>query len=237
MRTQARTLITVAAVLAGMAAAPPVFPDNSGTIICWTDDHGQRFCGDHVPAQYSQKQRDVFDQRGVLVQTFKAEQTAEQRAADERKQRDAEHAQEQQQQQQQNDSFLMQTYSSVTQLREMRDSRLQTFDVRIDLATKAVRDGAESLKDLQDRADDDHTAGRDPDPKLLAQIKNFENSQADNIRVLARIQQDRDVASTQFEHDIQRYQELRSASTPPPPPTPQAPQPVQASAPSPAPKP
>jgi len=232
-------LVTVAAVFAGLAAAPPVYPDSSydGAIVCWTDDHGVRACGDHVPAQYAQKQRDVFDRRGVLVQTLKAEQSQEQRDADERKQREAEQAQQQQQRQQQNDSFMLQTYSSVSQLREMRDSRLQTFDVRIDLATKAVRDGAASLKDLQDRADDDRAAGRDPDPKLLAQIKSFENAQADNIRALAQIQQDRDVAASQFERDIQHYQELRSAVTPQPPPTPQAPQTVQAPLPNPAPKP
>jgi hypothetical protein len=193
-------------VLAALAAAPAF--SAPGDIVCWTDERGVRSCGDHVPPQYASKQRDIYNQRGMMVETLKAEQTPEQRAEAQRLQLEADAAA----QQRQNDAFLLQTFSSVDQLRELRDSRLQSFDVRIQIAQKSVRDGAATLKDLEDRADVDRAAGRDADPKLMAQIKTFENAQADNIRALARIQQDREDEAQQYEHKIQHYMELRPSA-------------------------
>ena len=222
-------------MLAGAAVTPPIEADDSGRlgIVCWTDDHGQRACGDHVPPEYSRKQRDVYDKRGVLVQTLKAEETQQQRAEDERQQR----AQQQQQQQQQNDNFMLQTYRNVGDLKAVRDSRLQSFDTRIELAQSAVSNGAAALKDLQDRVDADRAAGKDDNSDLLGQIKSFESAQAENIRALAQLKQDREASAAQFDHDIQRYQQIHGEATPPPPPTPVAPPTPQAPAPSSAPKP
>ena len=241
MKTHTRALLGVAVLLGGAAATLSAWADDSGRIgiVCWTDDHGQRACGDHVPPEYARKQRDLYNGRGVLVQTLKAEETPEQRAEDERQQREAQQAQLKAQQQQQNDTFMLQTYRNVDDLKAVRDNRLQTFDTRIDLAEKSVRDGAAGLKDLQDRADADRAAGKDANPEVLGQIKSFENSQADNIRALAQLKQDREATASQFEHDIQRYQGMRGVAAPTPaaPPTPQASQPPPAPKPQSAPTP
>ena len=240
MRTHRRALIGVAAVLAGLAATLPARADDPGRgFVCWMDDHGQRACGDHVPAQYANRQREIYNGRGMLVQTLRAEETPEQRAENERKQRDAQHAQQLQQQQQQNDAFMLQSYRNVDELKAVRDSRLQTLDTRIDLAEKAVREGAASVKDLQDRAEAERSAGRDVSPELSGQIRSFEGSQADNVRALAQVRQDRDTTATQYERDILRYQEMRGVAlpTPAPPTTPQAPLPAAAPKPEQAPRP
>jgi len=237
LRTHTRALIGAAAVLAGAAATLPIRADDSGKlgIVCWTDDRGQRACGDHVPPQYARKQREIYDKRGVLVRTLQAEETPEQRAEDERKQRDAQHAQ----QLQQNDSFMLQTYRNVDELKAVRDSRLQILDTRIDLAEKAVREGTASVKDLQDRADAERSAGKDVSSELSGQITAFEGAQADNIRALAQVRKDRDTTAAQYERDILRYQDMRGVAlpTPAPPPTPQAPPPAAAPKPQQAPSP
>jgi len=218
LKTHTRALLGVAVLLGGAAATLSAWADDSGRIgiVCWTDDHGQRACGDHVPPEYARKQRDLYNGRGVLVQTLKAEETPEQRAEDERQQREAQQAQLKAQQQQQNDTFMLQTYRNVDDLKAVRDNRLQTFDTRIDLA-----------------------AGKDANPEVLGQIKSFENSQADNIRALAQLKQDREATASQFEHDIQRYQGMRGVAAPTPaaPPTPQASQPPPAPKPQSAPTP
>ena len=237
MRTHTRALIGLAAVLVSTAASLPASADDPGKngIVCWLDDHGQRACGDHVPPQYARKQREIYDRRGVLVHTLPAEETPEQRAEDERKQRDAQRLL----QQQQNDNFMLQTYRNVDELKAVRDGRLQTLDTRIDLAEKAVRDGAASVKDLQDRADAERTAGRDVSPELLGQIKTFEGAQADNIRALAQVKQDRDATASEFEREILHFQEMRggATATPAPPATPPPPPPAAAPSPQQAPKP
>lgn len=235
LKAQTRALIGTAAVLAGAAAILPVQADTPGRlgIVCWNDDRGQRVCGDHVSPEYARKQREIYDSRGVLVQTLKAEETPEQRAEDERKQREALRLQ----QQQQNDTFMLQTYRNVADLKAVRDSRLQSLDTRIELAQTAVDKGAASLKDLQDRVEADRSAGKEDNPELLGQVKSFENSQTENVRALAQLKQDRENAATQFERDILRFQQLRGETTPLPPPTPAAPPTPPAPPPSTAPRP
>jgi hypothetical protein len=229
----------------GAALAPPCVwaqaADQNG-IVCWLDEHGLRACGDHVPPQYARKQREIYDSRGVLVRRLKAEETPEERAENERRERDAQRALQQQQQQQANDSFMLQTYRTVDELKAARDVRLQLLDTRIELAEKAIREGEGGMKQLQDRADEALGSGKDPDPELQNQIKAFAASQAANIRAVAQIRQDREATAAQFDHYVQRYQDLHGV-TPLPPPTPQAPQPpgapqpATAPQPSPAPKP
>lgn len=234
MRTHCRALLGAVAVLGGAATAPVVCvadgPFRSG-IVCWIDDKGQRACGDHVPPQNAKSQRQVYDNRGVVVQTLKAESTPEQRAADERAAQNAERLQKQQQ----NDTFLMQTYRTVGDLEAERDSRLQSLDTRLDLAQKEVQNGQAAMNALQDRADAESGAGKDPPAALENQIKAYAAAQAENIKAVARIKQDREDSATQYERDIRRYQELQG--TPAAPPTPAAPEPSPAPAPPQAPQP
>jgi hypothetical protein len=214
-------------VLGGAATAPLVCrADNAfrSGIVCWNDDKGQRACGDHVPPQYAKSQREIYDNRGVVVETLKAQATPEQRAAEEQAAQDA----ERQQQQQQNDAFLLQTYRTVGDLEAARDNRLQSLDTRLNLAEKEVQNGQAAMSALQDRADAQRGAGKDPDPALDGQIKACAATQAENIKAVARIKQDREDTAAQYEQDIRRYQELHGAApapSAPAPPPPQAPKP------------
>lgn len=224
--------------LGGAVAALPVTAvqaqeGSSGGIVCWQDDHGVRACGDHVPPQYAKKERDIYNQRGMVVKTLKAEETPEQRAAEQRAAEEAQRQLEQQQKQQANDKFMLQTYNTLSDLKAARDGRLATFDMRIDLAQKAVKGGEASLKDLQDRADVERSAGRDPSPELQEQIRTFAAAQAENISAVERIKQDREAAATQYQHYIELYQQMHGVTplpppTPAPPPTPEAPPTPQA---------
>lgn len=214
-------------MLGGAATAPLVCTaDNSfrSGIVCWTDEKGQRACGDHVPPQYAKSERDIYDNRGVVVETLKAQATPEQRAAEEQAAQDA----ERQRKQQQNDTFLLQTYRTVGDLEAARDSRLQSLDTRLDLAGKEVQNGQAAMSALQDRADAQRGAGKDPDPALQNQIKAYAATQAENIKAVARIKQDRDDTAAQYEQDIRRYQELKGAAPAPSTPAVLAPAPPQA---------
>lgn len=223
LKAHCRVLLGAAAVLGGAAAAPLVCTAEGfgHGIVCWIDERGQRSCGDHVPAQYAKSQREIYDNRGVLVQTIKAEPTAEQRAADERAAQQVEEAQKQQQ----NDTFLLQTYRNVADLEAARDSHLQALDTRLELAEKQVESGQTALSELQDRADAERGAGKD-DTELQNQIKVYAAAHAENIKAAARIRQDREDIAAQYERDIRRYRDL--SGTPAAPPTPAAPQPSPA---------
>jgi hypothetical protein len=192
-----------------VAAALIVQAEAQGTgIVCWTDEHGSRSCGDHVPPQYATKEREVFDGSGRVTETLKAEETPEERAEREGKEQQAARDEKQRQ----NDAFMLQTYRNADDIKAVRDNRLQAMDTRIGLAQKAVHDGDATLQDLQDRADAQRSAGQPPDPALLAQIRSYQESQVENTRVLAEAKKDRDTTAAQFDRDLKRYSELRGAS-------------------------
>jgi hypothetical protein len=231
--------------LGGLAAAlpalaqsgsqtPPQIPDKG--FVCWLDDRGLKACGDHVPPQYARKQREIYDQRGVIVRTLKAEETPEQRAEEQRQALEAQRQQDQQQKREANDKYILDTYTSLADLKAARDTRLATYDTRLELAEKAVHGGETSLRELQDRAEADRNAGKDPDPELEAQIKTFSTAQADNISAMARISQEREAVADQFQHYIELFQQTHGV-TPLPVPTPVAPETPQAPQPAEAPKP
>lgn len=207
-----KRLLRAAAFVAAVAPWPGYADNAPGrTIVCWSDDRGVRVCGDHVPPEYARKTRQIYDQNGVLIQTLPGELTAEERAAEERKAREA----KLQQEQAAHDSFLLQSYRSVADLEAERDNRLASLETRLQLAEKAVADGAAVLNELNARADAERDDGNDPEPALLRQIRSYEASQADNLNVVADLRGKRDALSAQYERDIQRYLVLRNPQPPP----------------------
>ncbi|MBL6749978.1 MAG: hypothetical protein ISP90_05615 [Nevskia sp.] len=197
------------AALAGVMAISWIArADSSGRIVCWNDEHGMRACGDHVPAEYAQKARQVYDQRGVMIQAIEGAATPEERAAMEQKARAEKAAREQQER----DTFLLQSYRSVGDLEAERDSRLASIETRLELAEKSVAEGESVLNDLHSRADEAHTAGNPPDAALAKQIQTFEASHADDVRAVTALQQKRDALAAQYEHDIQRFLVLSNAA-------------------------
>jgi hypothetical protein len=190
-------LFGLAFVYAGVGAqeaAPP-------KIVCWTDDHGARACGDHVPAEFAQKQRKIYDSSGTLVQTIAGQLTAEQRAAQAQK----ELQEKQVQGQQDHDTFLIQSYRSTADLEAERDSRIAALETRLELAEKSVADGEHVLTDLNARAAEEKAAGKDVDPALARQIQTFEAAHADDQRAVTELQRRRDALASQYERDIQRF--------------------------------
>jgi hypothetical protein len=56
------------AVFAAIVLSSTAFA-GSARIQCWTDDQGHRACGNAVPTQYANKEREVFNARGRVVET------------------------------------------------------------------------------------------------------------------------------------------------------------------------
>jgi hypothetical protein len=217
----------MAAALPAAAETPVQIPDKG--FVCWLDDRGQRACGDHVPPQFAKKQREIYDQRGVIVRTLRAEESPEQHAEEQRQAQEAQRQADEQQKRDANDKFVLQTYTNLGDLKAARDNRLATYDMRLELAEKAMHSSEATLKDLQQRAEAERSAGREPGPDLEAQIKSFSAAQADSISAMARISQEREAVADQFQHYIELFQQAHGvtplpAPTPAAPATPQAPQ-------------
>ena len=65
------------AALAAAVAASAASAGSSAKIQCWTDEKGQRACGNSVPVQYADKERETFNARGRVVETKPHAETIE----------------------------------------------------------------------------------------------------------------------------------------------------------------
>lgn len=178
-------------------------------IQCWTDDKGNRSCGDSVPPQYAKKEREYFNRQGMVVEKKSRQQTPEEVAEEKRKSDEAaaelKHAQEQAAY----DKFLTDTYNSPKELESARKLREQTLDGRIVLAKKAIADNEKTLVDLHGRVDSAAKAGKKADKGSLDQVKKFDRSLADNKKAVVQLEEEKEKMVTKFNQDIERYKVLR----------------------------
>lgn len=209
-RLQGLIALALGVALAGAALAQgrPPAQTRRAPVQCWTDDRGQRVCGDVVPPAEARRQRELIDRRGVVTGVVPAQRTAEQAQAEARARRER-------QRREAYDRYLVQAYSAVPDIERARDERLADLAGRLRLAEKGRADTARSLADLRTRvarAADAQVDGAaaSPDPALAAKIAEFERAEDDHIKAIARIHDEQARIRSEFARDIERFRELKA---------------------------
>ena len=184
-------------------------PVGGKKIQCWTDNKGNRSCGDSVPPQYADKEREIFNNRGIVVDRKARQLTPEEVKALETKKAEEAAAAKQAQEQLAYDKFLTDTYGSSKELESARILREQTLDGRLGLVKKAIADNEKTVVDLRGRVAAQSKPGKKPDKRLEGQLKKFEASLEDNKKSAVQLQQEREKMVAKFNSDIERYKFLR----------------------------
>lgn len=214
LRRNAGILLLGAAVaLLGVGVAQAQSPPKGAgkRMVCWQDDAGRKACGDSVPAQYADRQRAVLDGSGRTIKVIPGAMTPEQRAEHEAQARELAALQQAEDQRAAYDRALLATYSKPQDLAELRDDRLESLDIRISLAEAGLKRDSVSLAELRSRLPAEGSAEK-PTPRLLRQIKGFEESVSASQRALGEMRRDRESVCTNFARDIRRFQELKSGT-------------------------
>lgn len=209
-----QVLIVLFCIGAQAAVAAPA------RITCWTDENGNRACGDRVPPQYAKQERQVYDDTGRLVDVQAREKTAEELAAQARQAEDAAREQARAEEQARQDSFLLQAYQSVEDVIATRDSRVLVLNGRLGLLEKSIRDSEGALDELRARADKLVADAKPVPAKLEKQLADFEDNLARQRTAAEHIHGERDQIVEKAAEDIIRYRELKglpAAAVPPPP--------------------
>jgi len=200
-------------LIAVVVLTPPTVLAGPGNkrLVCWTDDMGRKACGDSLPPKYADKARNIIDSSGRTVKVVPGAMTQEQRVALEAKARQDAVSQRAADQQSAYDRALLATYATPQELAALRDDRLTSIDTSIELSEAAVRRDTVSVAELRARLP---AAGskEKPEPRLLAQITEFEQSLADAQRSLASMRKNRETLCNNFTRDIRRFQELKNGA-------------------------
>ncbi len=202
----------LALVAAGFALASATLgarAANDGHVVYrWVDEHGVVHFGDRVPPQYAQKEAAVLNSQGVEVGRLSAEKTPEELLASQQEQ-------EQLQRQKQHDEFLLTTYTSIKDIEELRDQRLDQLKGQRVAAEQYIAGLHERLLALQARAmqfkpyNAESQARRMPDD-LAEQLVRTVNEMRSQRTALATKDQQESAVRAQFQADIDRYRELRA---------------------------
>lgn len=205
---RATVLTSMLAVLLANAAIAQQSPGAQKKVYRWIDEKGVVHYGDRIPPEYSRGEASVLNNQGVTVGIRPAQKTPEQleREAAQREIREKE---------QQRDSFLMNTYTSVRDIEQLRDQRLQQMaDAR-----KSIEAYVESLQSrllsLHERVqvfrpyNEAPTARRMPDELAQDLVRTLKEVAAQRAQMAERMAEDRALRQ-QFQIDIDRYRMLRS---------------------------
>jgi hypothetical protein len=206
----ARRAAVATSLLAVLLASTAIAQQTSGDkkVYRWTDNKGVVHYGDRIPPEYSRGEAAVLNNQGVTVAIRPAQKTPEQLEL-ERAQREI------QEKERQRDSFLLTTYTSVRDIEQLRDQRLQQMaDSR-----RSIEAYVESLQgrlmSLHERAqvfrpyNEAPTARRMPDELAQDLVRTMKEVAVQRAQMAERMAEDRALRQ-QFQLDIDRYRTLRS---------------------------
>jgi hypothetical protein len=197
----------VLALILIAAGAPADAQEAGRKLFKWTDDQGQVHYGDHVPDEYANQERHIYNKQGVEIGKIEAQKSPEQAAIEEQKSNAIE-------ERRRRDHNLVATFGSVEEIERLRDQRLGLLADQIKVATQFLEILHSRLDKLRSDSmrfkpySDKPGAAKLPDlmAEDLARVGGDIHTQEDNLR--QKRSEDADLRS-QFASDIARYKELK----------------------------
>ena len=195
-------------IVVGMLVASVGFASARGKgTYKWVDEKGVTHYGDSVPPQYAQKERVILNEQGVEIGRMDAQRTPEQAVEYARRQEEARRARER-------DAFLLNTYTSVKDIEQLRDARLEQLRGQRLAAQQYVETLHQRLSSLQARAmnfkpyNANPNARRMPDD-LAEDLVRTANEVRTQTTSLAEKNAEEEQVRARFQADIDRYRQLR----------------------------
>ncbi|WP_154654885.1 hypothetical protein [Solimonas variicoloris] len=203
------------ALSAGAVAAPPAAQNHR--VQCWTDERGQRACGDSVPPQYVGQERQVFDGQGRVREVKPREKTDAEYAAEAQAAREREEAARRAQKQRDYDRFLLGTYNSEKDIERARDERIAMLDGRQRLAARTIADNEKAVAQQQARIDGLLKAGKTPGSALTQKLEDLKRTLDANRQAHAEFDAEKREVAEKYGDDLARYRALRAQQVAPKP--------------------
>ena len=188
---------------------------DGGRLYRWVDKNGVTQFGDSIPPEYSNVDRDILNRQGIRVDFEEGEITPEERAI-----LDARQAAEDQRREAQlavatHDHMLLQAYSAVSEIEDLRDRRLELLESQIKVTELYLANLRKRLVGLQEEASDfkPYTTRSDA-PQIPANLALDISRTAGSINVyeatLSRTRADQRALRISFDKDIERFKQLKS---------------------------
>ncbi len=202
-----RNVIVIAAlvVLASTAQAR-----EEQKVYKWTDEDGNVFYGDSIPAEYADRPKERLNEHAVTVEELAGKKTAEQ-IEQERLENERRVAQELQMRA---DRALLATYLSVEEIEMHRDRRVELFQAQSRVTELYLRNLERRLDSLRNEASRFRPYSEDPnapliDDSLAEDLRETKATIDRHRRNLQKYENDERRIIERFDGDIARFKRLK----------------------------
>lgn len=200
--------ITVALCTLGYAQAAE---QKSGRLYKWTDENGKVHYGDMIPPQYSKQERKVLNDQGVEVKTLDAAKTPEQLAEEQRLAAQRLEQERIASDQLSHDRMLLATFTTEDDMVMTRDGKIAAIDGVLRVTRDRIEKIELSLADLTREAAELERGGKPISDNLHEQILGARGQIQRYLDYIASKRREQEGIRAQFEGDIRRFRELKSA--------------------------
>ena len=176
----------------------------------WTDEEGNVYYGDSIPAEYAERPKQVLNDQGVAVEELEGKKTAEQ-LEQERIENERRVAQELQRRA---DQALLATYLSVEEIEMHRDRRVELFQAQARVTELYLKNLARRLDSVRSEASryqpyaENSDAPMIPDD-LAADLRETKDTIHRHENNLRRYEQEERDIIRRFDADIARFKILK----------------------------
>jgi hypothetical protein len=176
----------------------------------WTDEQGVVHYGDHVPAEYSQREQHLLNSQGLEVGKKQAEMSPKEAAEYTAKQKEEARRKT-------HDMFLISTYPSVKEIENVRDVRLDQINGQIIAAEAYISSLTTRVEGLKTRAlvyapyNTKPGARRMPDDLAEEMVRALSELRTQNSALSSKKTEHQNVVAS-FDADIKRFKELRTSA-------------------------
>ena len=182
------------------------------TIKCWTNKDGIRECGQTVPPEYSQKSPVELNDQGMLIKK-EARAKTEQELEEEARQEQAEkEAKLKKQEQARKDRILLDTFSTVDDIKMVRDEQLAALESNIKVTQKRNEKIQNDLKGRIKVAAATERAGKEPSKNLLEDINTLKDQIKSNNKFIEEKRKQMEQTKQEYSQKIARFKQLKGKS-------------------------
>ncbi|EDN69662.1 conserved hypothetical protein, secreted [Beggiatoa sp. PS] len=186
---------------------PLTQPLSAGNIQCWTDENGNRACGDFIPPQYSQGGFSVYTPKGIKIKEINRAPSADEIAAKERqKEKELQH-----QEQRKKDEALLALFGTERDIELARAGALSSIDGQLQ-SLQTILDGIKgNLEDLllsYERSQDNESVTKNQLEAIQRNIDRVKKRIADNEATLQNKLKERETINKEYDDYVQRYRDI-----------------------------
>lgn len=178
-------------------------------IICWTNKDGVKECGDRLPPEYAQKDRQELNEQGLVIEETERAKTEEELAA--MKEQAALDAEKQKLEEERalQDRILIETFTNVEDINMARDGKLSAIETSINLAEKRNEKLQSDLDKLVEEAAAEERAGKTAPEHLVKDIETLRRQISNNNDFIAGKRSEQEQVTQEYAKSAERFKELK----------------------------